>query len=53
MDNLEADMGVLIVAGSGQSIAAAYKRREYQWPAAIRLPTTVVLFGNARSLGEA
>lgn len=36
-------MGVLIIAGSGQSIAAAYKRKGYQWAAAIRLPTTVVL----------
>lgn len=43
VDNLEADMGVLIIARLGQSIAATYKRKEYLWTATIRLPTTVVL----------
>lgn len=43
VDNLEADMGVLIIAGSGHAITAAYKRKGYQWPATIRLPTTVVM----------
>lgn len=43
VDNSEADMGVLIFTGSGRSIAAAYKCKEYQWPVTIRLPTTVVM----------
>lgn len=53
MDNLESDMGVLIVASSGQSISARLMRKEYQWPAMTRLPVTVVLRRYAKGLGEA